>query len=309
MSSPIAMPPRIKNFFLYRHVWNNVNEKDTNATFVIVGKPGRGKSTLGLKICQDLDPTFNTNRVCYGVKELLKLIKDGDPITGKLKPGQAAMFDELVNEQGGYSRTALSRHNQIINYIIANFRAKRIVLVLCLPKFSQLDKDIREVGLTGTFQMKKIDFNRKKSKAVFKWREVNEMTDTIYDLLPRLFLEDQKKKKVKAIWFSKPTAELEQAYKLKKMAYIEEKAEAWLEMLEGKKGSKLLSAREIAQEILKNPERFRTNGLFDHNKVLAEFEVGDSKARSIVRTAGVLWDNDQDEKRKHVYGRITGTGV
>jgi hypothetical protein len=134
------------------------------------------------------------------------------------------------------------------------------------------------------------------------------MTDFIKDMLPRLIFGEQKKK-VRAIWFAKPTAELEQAYKIKKFAYIEEKTQVWLDMLEGKKGNKLLSAREIAQEILKNPERFKTDGLFDHNKVLAEYEVGDSKASSIIRTAGVLWDNDQDEKRKHVYGRITGAVV
>jgi adenylate kinase family enzyme len=283
-----AMPEHYKGNFIYRHIWNNITQRDMNATFVIVGTPGKGKSTLALKICEDIDPTFNVNRICYSVVEMVSLLaKKGDEY---LKPGAAVMFDEIVNEQGGYSRTALSKHNQVMNFVIANMRARQIVLIICLPKFTQLDKDIREVGLTGVFQMGYIDRNRKKALTKFKWRQADEMTGMMKDIFARLKDgPNNRKYKVTKIWWGKPSNELEKAYKIKKKSYMEDKVAKWLEMLTDEKGDKKLThARDIAKKILEQPEKYQTNGKFDYIKILANFEVGDQKARNIVKTAESL---------------------
>lgn len=288
MSATTAMPEHFKRNFLYRHCWNNVWERDMNATFCIIGSPGKGKSTLALKICEDIDPTFNTDRICYSVADMVALLaKKGEE---KLRPGSAIMFDEIVNESGSYSRTALSKHNQIMNFVIANMRARRIILIICLPKFTQLDKDIRDVGLTGVFQMGYIDRTKKKALVKFKWRQADEMTGFMKDVFPRLYDKDKNRKyMVNKMWFGKPSDELEKAYKKKKMIYMQERVEKWLAMLTNEKGEKKLThARDIAKKILEDPFKYQTEGKFDHIKILAYFDVGDQKARNIVKTANAI---------------------
>jgi len=286
-----AMPEHFRPNFLYRFVWNNVQKRDMNAVFVIVGVPGTGKSTLGLKLCEDLDTTFSTDRICYSVEDMVRLLaKKGKD---RLKPGSTILFDEIVNESGSYSRTALSKHNQIMNFVIANMRARRIILIICLPKFTQLDKDIREVGLTGVFQMTHIDRVQKRSKCKFKWRSVNEMTGNCMDPFPRLWSKDLTKVvKVTRLWFGKPSEELEKAYKKKKFEYMQSRVEKWLAILTNDKGEKRLTqARDIANKIMENPKEYQRDGKFDYIKILANFDVGDQKARNIVKTAEMLSQN------------------
>lgn len=277
------MPEHFKNNFLYRHCWNNIYKRDMNATFVIVGVPGRGKSTLALKLAEDLDTTFNIERVCYSVTEMVQLIARTG--TERLEPGSVIMFDEIVNESGAYSRTALSRHNQVMNFVIANMRARRLILLICLPKFTQLDKDIREVGLTGVFQMSNIDYEKKLATTKFKWRVVNEMSGGVIDVFPRLVdKEENKKYKITRIKWGKPSKELEKLYKEKKFAYMNERVLIWLGKLTDEKGNKKIThARDIAKKIMENPKRYQTNGKFDYIKILGDFDIGDQKARNITK--------------------------
>lgn len=284
MSTP-KMLKHIKKNFIYRHVWNNIYQKDLNATFVIIGTPGRGKSTLGLKLCEDLDSTFNTERVVYSIKDLAHLLARKGK--NRLKPGSAILLDEIVNETGAYSRRALSKTNQIMNFIMANMRARKLILVICLPKFTQLDKDVREIGLTGVFQMTHIDRKNKMAKTKFKWRTTNEMNGNSFDPFPRL--RDPKTKemvKVTRIWWGKPSPELEKAYKQKKKEYMSSKVENWLLMLTDKndKDAKI-TAKEIANKIVNNSKKYQKEGKFDYIKIMGEFDLGDQKARNITKLA------------------------
>jgi len=174
-----------------------------------------------------------------------------------------------------------------MNFIMANMRARRLILIICLPKFTQLDKDVREVGLTGVFQMMSIDRQRNMAKAKFKWRSVNEMTGSCMDPFPRLrHPETHEKVKVTSVWFGKPSPELEKAYKQKKKAYMGDKVENWIVMLTDKddKDSKL-KAKEIAEEVVNNPQKYQRNGKFDFIKIMAEYDLGDQKARNISKLA------------------------
>jgi len=97
------MPEHFKPNFIYRHVWNNVWLKDLNATFCIIGIPGRGKSTLALRICEDLDPTFTTERVCYSIK------RPRTPTSKKRKRQIKTRFSNTPRRNSKRSRSILKK--------------------------------------------------------------------------------------------------------------------------------------------------------------------------------------------------------
>jgi hypothetical protein len=116
------------------------------------------------------------------------------------------------------------------------------------------------------------------------------MTGLMKDIFARLKDgPNNRKYKVTKIWWGKPSKELEKAYKAKKKSYMEDKVAKWLDMLTDEKGDKKLThARDIAKKILEEPAKYQTEGKFDYVKILANFEVGGTKAREIVRTAETL---------------------
>ena len=91
-----AMPEHIKKCFLYRKVWRDIWVRKKNAGFIVTGATGSGKSWFALKLASDLDPTFNVERVVYNTEAFLKLLVEGDS-KGKLKPGCAIVFDEVIS--------------------------------------------------------------------------------------------------------------------------------------------------------------------------------------------------------------------
>lgn len=201
-----TMPKHIKRNPLYRKFFQLIHQKDSGVNLAFIGRPGSGKSTAAIKVCLDMDSTFNVNRICHSVKEVLNLLVHGDPVTGKILPGQAILLDEVINEQGAYSRSALSKSNILFSYLFANFRAKRIIFCICLPKLTQLDKDIREVALHGIYRMKRIDFKNKNSIATYYWVSLNELMGTSKITMPRLFdVKTKEISKVKNIIFLHPT--------------------------------------------------------------------------------------------------------
>jgi len=280
----------IKKNFIYRKIHNYIHRKDSGVNIVFIGRPGSGKSTAAMKVCIDLDPTFNTNRICHSIKEVLELMVYGDKDTGKLKPGQAILMDEIVNEQGAYSRQSLSKTNVTFAYLFANFRAKRLIFCICLPKLTQLDKDIRDVGVHGIFRLKSINFKEKKSKASFYWNTVNEFGKASRLTLPRLVdMTTNEVLKVKNIWIDAPSKEFTDLYKIKKMQYIEDKEKIWLNKVSREsKNETLKEGKEystLLEKIGKSKDKFLSGVNYDKEKIMVEFNLGEFKARMLSKLA------------------------
>ena len=306
------MTPIIKNNFIYRKVHNYIHRKDSGVNFVFIGRPGSGKSTAAMKVCIDLDPTFNVNRVCHSIKEVLELMVNGDPITGPLKPGQAILMDEIVNEQGAYSRQSLSKTNITFSYLFANFRAKRLIFCICLPKLTQLDKDVRDVGIHGVFRLKSIDFKKKKSKASFYWNTINEFGKASKLTLPRLVnMKSQEVLKIRNIWIAAPSKEFVNQYKIKKNKYIDDKEKIWLAKVTSEDRAKDLKdskdTKLILAKIGANKEKYMTGVNFDADKIMLDFGLEYSKANILRRLAGKTYSIDGSQsvpKKKDTTNQI-----
>lgn len=278
-----TMPPHIKKNFIYRKVWREVWEQDSNASFIVVGKPGIGKSVNALKMCYDLDPTFNMERVCYSIDQFLKLLDEGDA-NGKLHPGNCILFDEIVTDKGADSRSALSKTNKLMNYINATFRAKRLVVFYCLPSLMQLDKNIRDINITGIFEVNLKSIKMKKNRCKFRWSMYDPRTQKAYGVFPRLIDKKGQIKKVTAVWIGLPPKELEKAYQAKKMFYLNENIKRWNEDRKKeltKTDNKRMNDNDLIIKIRKDPDKFKLKGEYNAFKIRQEFLIGVSKATGI----------------------------
>lgn len=118
-------------------VQDAVVNKDDDATIIIDGPTGCGKSVFGMQVCKLLDPTFNLERVCFNSKQFLDCIKKG-------KKGEAILFDEgfqAFTWRTGTSKSSVNLHN-----VLMQVRQKNLFIVICLPSAKELSKYINFEG-------------------------------------------------------------------------------------------------------------------------------------------------------------------
>lgn len=225
------MPQHIKENFVYRKVWSDVYYKDQNAIFLFIGDVGTGKSTGGLLFGENLDENFSLERVCFSTSELFDLIQKGDS-HGKLKPGSVIIFDEAAGSEDAVdARNSLSKPNKILSFFSTISRAKRYIIIYIAPFFSQFDKRIRMIGVTGIVVFKGIDLKRKLSRANFHWSYGLPFSDRTLIPKPRLISEKGEKYTVDRILLPKPSASLIKEYKIKKNKFIDGKIGDWRKQL------------------------------------------------------------------------------
>lgn len=278
-----TMPEHIKKNFIYRKVWSEVWQNDSNAQFIVIGKPGIGKSVIAQKACLDLDPTFSHERICYSIDDFLKLLTDGDS-NGQLHPGNCILFDEIVTDRGADSRSALSKTNKLMNYINATFRAKRLIVFYCLPSLLQLDKNIRDINVTGIFEVIQKDTKKKKNLCKFQWSKYDARTQKVYYIFPRLVNKKGQIQKITGVWMGLPNKEFECQYKKKKMEYLNANLNRWRSDLtkdKDKKRVKGLLDSEIVSEVKSNPKAFMVGGKINALMIREKYGIGINRSDKI----------------------------
>lgn len=277
------MPTHIKQNFFYRRVWNEVHEKKLNATFIIVGKPGLGKSVEAQEMALNLDPTFNLNRIIFSIEEFLKLLSTGDPLTGKLKPGQVIIFDEIVTDEGAESRGAMSKSNRLMTYIAANFRARRLIVFFCLPSLMQLDKNLREVNVTGIFKVMDKDTNKRMNKNKFFWCHYDPYSQFAMRQYPRLIDAKGKITKIVSMWIPVPSQEFIDKYEEKKMAYLQRNIERWYAMVAKDKDKEKVVLKDLIKKIQAEPSKYMDGNKFSSAFIKIEENLGRLNAEMVAK--------------------------
>jgi len=289
-SASVAMPEIVKRSFIYRKVWNDIWRRKKNATFIVTGATGSGKSSVALRMAEDLDPLgFSVERVVYNTEDFLRLLVEGDS-KGKLKIGSCLVFDESSHDEAMDSRSSLSKTNKTMASISTIFRAKRIICFFVVPNLNQLDSRVRAISVTALLTMKKIDYEKNKSLADFFWVVQNPKTGEVYHKRPRLLKENGDWIICDGVWFNRPSKELEKEYESKKMSFIDDKVKRWYEetkdRLDTKKSkTNLVSANVLAKKVLAHKDNFMANNRISRELVMKEFGVGLDKAKSVVRIA------------------------
>lgn len=146
---------------------------------ITTGPTGSGKSWSALSICLMADPTFTPERIVFSMKELMKLINEGD-----LKSGSAILWDEAGIDASNRSWQSLT--NKMINFLLQTFRHKRIILIMTTPYLDFVDSNTRklfhaEITTEKIYKDKKevqtkpmvIQYNSKNKKFYYKYLRVN----------------------------------------------------------------------------------------------------------------------------------------
>lgn len=147
-------------------------QKKKNFLGVITGSTGSGKSWSALSVCLQTDPTFNPSRIVFSMKQLMKLINEGN-----LKSGSAILWDESGIDISNRSWQSLA--NKLINFLLQTFRHKRLILIMTVPYMDFVDANTRKL-FHAEFLTQKIDYSKKSCKVKAQLIQYNPRNKKFY---------------------------------------------------------------------------------------------------------------------------------
>lgn len=137
-----VVKPR-KDWFI-KEVTNRI-KSHRNFVMIIHGPTRSGKSALGVKICEQLDPDFSEERVFFFLDELFPLVR-----YNKLPPGSFALIDEAGASLD--ARRFMSAINVHSTHVFEAFGIKEVSVVFTLPSLKMIDANVRRLMHCMAFQ-------------------------------------------------------------------------------------------------------------------------------------------------------------
>ena len=109
-----------------------IEKHNTSSVFIIDGRSGMGKTTLGNQVAKTLDEEYDLHKIFYNPEDFLKALQ-------RAEKGDCLMFDEAMLIS---SRSALSAINKMIIQAMSMIRSKRIYIIFCVNSIFDLDKNL-----------------------------------------------------------------------------------------------------------------------------------------------------------------------
>jgi|2_EtaG_2_1085320.scaffolds.fasta_scaffold06200_2 predicted Zn-ribbon and HTH transcriptional regulator/RNase adaptor protein for sRNA GlmZ degradation len=190
---------------LIEYIKQRVYKENKNFLCCIVGQTGSGKSYASVSLAEQLDPTFNSDRIVYDFQQFMKVIETA-------KKGQAIVFDEAGISIS--SRSWYSILNKLINYVLQTFRHKNLIVFFTVPDFSFIDAQTRKL-IHCLMEVERID--RKRNSCIIRplFIQNNSRSGKLYFKYLRAIVES-KLVKIRKIAVKKPSKELLKEYEKSK---------------------------------------------------------------------------------------------
>jgi hypothetical protein len=128
---------------LVRSLRNRVAQ-DWDVCAPITGLEGTGKSTFALQLAYSLDPNFSTENIAWDVDQAVS-------VALRLPNGTPMVVDE--NFESAFNREAMSKANKKWVKFLGTARARNLVVLMCFPRFANLDPYIRTHRATHWFHI------------------------------------------------------------------------------------------------------------------------------------------------------------
>ena len=180
---------------------------------IIVGRRGRGKSRVAIKIASGLNPAFLSEdadtiirkRVIRSVRQLAELMNDTS-----IKRGDVIVFDEAG--VGAGSREWYTKLNRNISKLIQIFRYTGVVLILTVPKMDLVDTHIRS---DVNYSIEAVGINRTSCENIVhikKWKISNREDDKNSKIYRKFLRNNKTGQPIKWMYFKNIPARLANAY-------------------------------------------------------------------------------------------------
>lgn len=254
--------------------------QNKNALIVVVGETGSGKSYTALRLAEEIDPTFNVDRIVYSIEDLMDLIN-----SNLLPKGGVIIVDEsgvLVPSREWYSLS-----NRVLNYVLQTFRQDNLILFFCVPDMSFIDSQTRKLF---HYILQPISINRTTDEITVKVQRIlvkPKGKDPWY-VFPR-YAEEDMINVVSGIRVGLPSLILRRRYEEKKKDFRNRLGANIIEDLKSTKSKsddKLkATTTDHAAKILANPALFQgtyqSRTFFDVHLIKAYFNLSENKAREV----------------------------
>ncbi|VVB76466.1 Uncharacterised protein [uncultured archaeon] len=275
------VPLHVSDNPFYRKIYNDVHRKNKNFVGLIVGQTGSGKSYGALRFCEDLDSGFGMNRICFSVKEMVTLLD-----SGILRRGDCVIMDEIAGEGGADSRSFMSRENEIMSFLVTTFRTLGLIVFFIAPFSSQIDKRLRQIGVSAVLEFKGVeDYENKLAKCVWKWAFFSHLTGANYLPKPRL-IKDGKRIIVDSVLIPKPSEKLIIEYEKKKSAYVLNNIHKWREELEKRSEESSEDLEVLVESIVKQPEPYMSHlGKLNAGIIRLRHKLSQADAKTVLALA------------------------
>lgn len=113
-----------------------VLDRDKDFVCLVTGGEGNGKSSLAVEMARYVDKEFDVQ------KQVAMSYEDVIRTADELDEGQALVIDEGIEML--LSRNHAKKKNKIILEWFREVRAKNLFFFICMPKFKEVDKPIRD---------------------------------------------------------------------------------------------------------------------------------------------------------------------
>jgi len=269
--------------WLLRNIWDRINKENEHFMGVIVGKEGDGKSYTAIKIANNMDPSFNSDRIIFDVMNLLEVLNSGDH-----DAGQWYVLDEAGVQMG--KRTWQDRSQILANQALQLIRDHNLGLIFTLPRLSEFDSQAKGRIQAAYEITRKVHDNHVRGK--WKWFDPDRMDQTgeIYKKFPRR-TQNGENKRITKLNFTPPECdEVVETYEERKSQFQNEFYEQVIEEArddtEGE-GSDDLKAPQIAQQIIDDEGTdeyiMDNNGqeYIDRDLIEIEYEIGARRSKKV----------------------------